>query len=184
MNRSPLPSIKELAPIAPWLGGGLLIFVALLTIGLKASENASARSDLASAVQRLSEARSLQTQLKSQIDPAAAPLLQESQQRPLAAALRQRMEQSGPGIVQIAQLQLLERRKTDRFDINAFSLTVQLPARELERWLLNLERVQPAVLIDRVDVRLASPQAVPTEPRMLQVAVNGRAIVDDQNARP
>ena len=53
MNRFPVPSTKELVRIAPWLGGGLLIFVALLTIGLKASEIASARSDFTSAVQRL-----------------------------------------------------------------------------------------------------------------------------------
>lgn len=184
MNRFALPSTKKLTWIAPWLCGGLLILVAALATGFKASEIASARSDLASAAQRLIEARTLHTQLKSQMDPATAPFLQASQQRPLAAALRQRVEQSSPSPVQIAQLQLLERRKTDRFDISAFSLTVQLPARELERWLLNLERVQPTMLIDRVEVRLASPQAAPAESRMLQVAVNGRAIVDDQNARP
>lgn len=184
MNRFPLPSTKELVRIGPWLCGGLLLFVALLTIGLKASEIASARSDLASVAQRLIEGRSLRSQLKSEIDLAAVPFLQASQQRPLAAALRQRVEQSGPGFVQIAQLQLLERRKAERFDISAFSLTVQLPARELEHWLFNLERLPPAMLIDRVDIRLATPQAVPAASRMLQVAVNGRAIVDDQNSRP
>jgi hypothetical protein len=184
MNRLPLPSTKTLVRVAPWLGGGLLILVAMLVIGLKASQIASARSDLDSAMQRLTEARSLRFRLKSEIDPTTAPILQASPRRPLAAAIRQRVEQSGPGFVQIAQLQLLERRRTDRFEVSALSLTVQLPARELERWLLNLERVQPAVLVDRVDVRLASPQAVPTDSRMLQVTVNGRAIVDEQNARP
>lgn len=184
MNRLSLPSTRELARAGPWLGGGLLILVALLAIGLKASEIASARSDLDSAMQRLIEARSLRSQLKSETDPTTAPILQASPQRPLAAALRQRVEQSGPGFLQIVQLQILERRKAERFDVGAFSLTVQLPARELERWLFNLERLAPAMLIERVDVRLATPQAVPTESRMLQVAVNGRAIVDDHNSRP
>lgn len=184
MNRFALLQTKELVRIGPWLGSGLLIIVALLMIGSKASEIASARSDRASAVQRLIEARSLRGQLKSQIDPATEPFLQATQQRPIAAALRQRMEQSGPGFVQITQMQVLDRRKAERFEISTFSLTVQLPARELERWLLNLERFPPAMLIDRIDIRLATPQAVPTESRMLQVAVNGRAIIDDQNARP
>lgn len=184
MNRLSLPSTKELVRVGPWLGGGLLISLAMLVMGLQASEIASARSDLDSAMQRLFEARSLRSQLKSEIDPATAPILQASPQRPLAAALRQRVEQSGPGLVQIVQLQILERRKAERLEVSAFSLTVQLPARELERWLFNLERLPPAMLIDRVDVRLATPQAVPTESRMLQVAVNGRALVDDQNSRP
>ncbi|MGX1788167.1 GspMb/PilO family protein [Bosea sp. NPDC055332] len=184
MNRFSLPSAKEILRAGPWLGSGLLILVAVLGIGFKALEIASERSDFDSVTQRLIQARTLRTQLKSENDPTTMPFIQPSPQRPLATALRQRLEQSGTGSGQIAQLQLLERRQAERFDISAFSSTIQLSARELERWLFNLERLPPAMLIDRVDVRLATPQAVPTESRMLQVTVNGRAIVDDQNPRP
>lgn len=184
MNRWSLPSTIELVCAAAWLGSGLLTLIAVLAIGLKASEIASARSDFGSAMQRLIEARNLRSQLKSEIDPATAPMFQASPQRPLAAALRQCVEQSGLGFVQIVQLQILERRKAERFEVSVFSLTVRLPARELERWLFNLERQPPAKLIDRVDVSLVTPQAAPAESRMLQIAVDGRVLVDDENSRP
>lgn len=183
MKAFSVPTSQQLARLAPWFGLGLVGVAAMLTIGRQSFDVAAARSDMNTLEQRLAEGRNLRDRLKSEVDLATTPILQASPQRSLAAALRQRIEQSGLGFVQIVQLQLLERRKAERFELNSFNLTVQLPARELERWLYNLERMPPVLLLDRVEVRLATPPTAPVEARTLQVTVNGQAIVDDQNAK-
>lgn len=184
MSAVSTPKLKRLARSWPWLGGCTLVLVAVLMLGLQASNVASERSDLDSLMQRLVQGRLLRDQLKAEGDPAKAPIIHVSPQRSLAASLRQRVEQAGPGLVQVAQLQLLERRKGERFDLNVFNLTAQLPARELDRWLFNLEHLSPELLIDRAEVRLATSPLAPIETRMLQIVINGRVIVDDQNAKP
>ncbi len=177
-------SIRRLVGIAPWLGVGLLAALAVLVIGLRAYDTFAARSDLNALLKRIGEAKSLRDKLKLEVSADANPSLPILPQRSLAVGLRQRIEQAGPGFAQIVQLQLSARQKSDGYDLNGFSLAAQLSAREFERWLFNMERLPPNLLVDRVEVRMATPPAIPVEARLLAVTLSGRVMVDDQIRKP
>lgn len=177
-------SLRQLIEIGPWLGAGILTAIAALVIGMRAYDISTARSDLNALLQRTGEAKSLRDRLRSEAHADVNPVLEILPQRSLAFGLRQRIEHAGSGFAQIFQLQVLERQKSEGYDLNGFWLAAQLPARELERWLFNMGRLPPNLLIDRVEVRMASPSPMPVEARLLAATLSGRVIVDDQLRKP
>jgi hypothetical protein len=137
----------------PWLALGCVVVVMTAQIGLRWHENRTEAQDLAALKERLSNAASSRDRLARQLNESAALFAVSSNAGDSALKLRQRLERAGSGYAQLLQLRQTTKSKSESTELTSFAANVRLPETELEKWLHQLEKVEPRLVIDGAEAR-------------------------------